>query len=206
MDSLLEKLRAAAPQARDQRDRRRRARLKERHQVRVASGQKIPDLAEINAPGNGDDDSNRGDASASNLLSPNGQDDDASNAGVESQVSESEDIAERAASMLQGLRNSADADSERHRRRRETAEEERRNRRMRRRNGATSGSKDSADGSLPSVREQDSPAPTDQDVAERTSNTPAIVVSTTGDEEGLPPEGDEPADGSSPSTAIELSE
>src|SRR5947209_13918637 len=44
MDSLLEKLRAAAPQARDQRDRRRRARLKEKHQVRVASGQKMPDL------------------------------------------------------------------------------------------------------------------------------------------------------------------
>ncbi|KAK6849947.1 cytokinesis protein [Apiospora arundinis] len=43
MDSLLEKLRAAAPQARDQRDRRRRARLRDRHQVRVASGQKIPD-------------------------------------------------------------------------------------------------------------------------------------------------------------------
>ncbi|KAJ5628405.1 hypothetical protein N7490_010633 [Penicillium lividum] len=33
MDSLLEKLRAAAPQAKDQRDRRRRARLKERHQA-----------------------------------------------------------------------------------------------------------------------------------------------------------------------------
>ncbi|KAK6595424.1 cytokinesis protein sepA [Botrytis cinerea] len=47
MDSLLEKLRAAAPQARDQRDRRRRARLQNRHQVRVASGQKIPDPDEI---------------------------------------------------------------------------------------------------------------------------------------------------------------
>ncbi|KAK8065238.1 hypothetical protein PG997_011985 [Apiospora hydei] len=46
MDSLLEKLRAAAPQARDQRDRRRRARLRDRHQVRVASGQKIPDPGE----------------------------------------------------------------------------------------------------------------------------------------------------------------
>lgn len=47
MDSLLEKLRAAAPQARDQRDRRRRARLKERHQVRVASGQKMPDITQL---------------------------------------------------------------------------------------------------------------------------------------------------------------
>ncbi|KAH0547938.1 hypothetical protein GP486_008321, partial [Trichoglossum hirsutum] len=50
MDSLLEKLRAAAPQARDQRDRRRRARLKDRHQVRIASGQKIPDLPELLRP------------------------------------------------------------------------------------------------------------------------------------------------------------
>ncbi|KAI9831980.1 MAG: hypothetical protein M1826_002708 [Phylliscum demangeonii] len=47
MDSLLEKLRAAAPQARDQRDRRRRARLKDRHQTRVASGQKVPELADV---------------------------------------------------------------------------------------------------------------------------------------------------------------
>src|SRR4051812_9376098 len=44
MDDLLQKLRAAKPEARDQRDRRRRARLKDRHQVRVASGQKIPEL------------------------------------------------------------------------------------------------------------------------------------------------------------------
>lgn len=47
MDSLLEKLRAAAPQSRDQRDRRRRARLKDKHQVRIASGQKIPELSEL---------------------------------------------------------------------------------------------------------------------------------------------------------------
>ncbi|KAL2353202.1 cytokinesis protein [Cryomyces antarcticus] len=38
MDSLLEKLRAAAPDARDTRERRRRARLQDKHQVRVASG------------------------------------------------------------------------------------------------------------------------------------------------------------------------
>ncbi|KAL2119171.1 hypothetical protein VTJ04DRAFT_6131 [Mycothermus thermophilus] len=47
MDSLLEKLRAAAPQTRDQRDRRRRARLKDRHQMRVASGQKMPDITQL---------------------------------------------------------------------------------------------------------------------------------------------------------------
>ena len=44
MDDLLQKLRAAKPEARDQRDRRRRARLKDRHQVRVASGQEIPEI------------------------------------------------------------------------------------------------------------------------------------------------------------------
>ncbi|KAJ8113243.1 hypothetical protein OPT61_g4583 [Boeremia exigua] len=44
MDDLLQKLRAAKPEARDQRDRRRRARLKDRHQVRVASGQQIPEI------------------------------------------------------------------------------------------------------------------------------------------------------------------
>ena len=50
MDSLLEKLRAAAPQTRDKRDRRRRARLKDRHQVRIASGQKIADPSEMADP------------------------------------------------------------------------------------------------------------------------------------------------------------
>ena len=55
MDSLLEKLRAAAPQARDQRDRRRRARLKDRHQVRVASGQTIPDMGDLTQNADGED-------------------------------------------------------------------------------------------------------------------------------------------------------
>ncbi|KAL4899718.1 hypothetical protein BDW74DRAFT_183527 [Aspergillus multicolor] len=145
MDSLLEKLRAAAPQAKDQRDRRRRARLKERHQVRVASGQKIPDLEGAEAPGTGADGDNSGiadpNASDSGLLSPPIQ---GSEADIGSPtVSESEDVADRAASMLQGLRDNPDP--ERTRRRRESAEEERRKRRLRRRNGATSGSKDSTD-------------------------------------------------------------
>ncbi|RDW83927.1 formin sepA [Aspergillus mulundensis] len=144
MDSLLEKLRAAAPQAKDQRDRRRRARLKERHQVRVASGQKIPDLEGAEAPGTAaDGDSGTADpnASDSGLLSPpiQGSEGDIGSPNV----SESEDVADRAASMLQGLRDNPDP--ERTRRRRESAEEERRKRRLRRRNGATSGSKDSTD-------------------------------------------------------------
>ena len=143
MDSLLEKLRAAAPQAKDQRDRRRRARLKDRHQVRVASGQPIPDF-----PGSAKEESENQEEDK-NLLRPE------SVASGDSQrdrkaelaaISEGEDVAERAASMLQGLRGDGDgADgtldsrdgSLRIRRRRESANEERRNRR--RRTGASSG-------------------------------------------------------------------
>lgn len=133
MDSLLEKLRAAAPQARDQRDRRRRARLKERHQVRVASGQQIPDISledEANDP-------DAGSSSDRGLLSPDAISDNHSNASTHS---EGEDIADRAASMLQGLRGDGgpDAEAERVRRRRENADDERRNRRMRRRTAANS--------------------------------------------------------------------
>lgn len=128
MDTLLEKLRAAAiPQAKDQRDRRRRARLKDRHQVRVASGQKIPETGE--------------NIEESGLLSPTT---DASEAASEGATSEGEDIADRAASMLQGLRGDADGDgpardaSLRAQRRRESADDERARRRARRRAGGTS--------------------------------------------------------------------
>ncbi|KAI9709086.1 MAG: hypothetical protein M1820_003532 [Bogoriella megaspora] len=133
MDDLLTKLRAAAPQARDQRDRRRRARLKDRHQVRVASGQKMPDLAGIEGEPDG------------GLLSPTSM-----GTGTESEESaetrpgtsgdgatpdEGGDIAERAASMLQGLRGDGSEDGEgiRVRRRRESADDERTRRRNRRR-------------------------------------------------------------------------
>lgn len=140
MDSLLEKLRAAAPQARDQRDRRRRARLKERHQTRVASGQRIPDLTEI-ASGEASGGSVDLDNTALNGLSSSAQ-----------SPTHGEDVADRAASMLQGLRRdggegdaeegghepdeqdaaAARASSMRVRRRRESADDERRARRSRR--------------------------------------------------------------------------
>lgn len=138
MDSLLEKLRAAAPQARDTRDRRRRARLKDRHQIRIASGQSIPDLAEVSNSGTESEEPDKA------LLSPtvaiNG---DAASEKMEP-ISEGEDVAERAASMLQGLRGNADGDADggrpgsrdsslRVRRRRESANDERQNRRSRRR-------------------------------------------------------------------------
>ncbi|KAK3373992.1 hypothetical protein B0T24DRAFT_528241 [Lasiosphaeria ovina] len=136
MDSLLEKLRAAAPQTRDQRDRRRRARLKDRHQVRVASGQQIPDLNEIpeievGLQTKSNEDSGRTDEEnplSPDLLSPTKE--------VEG---EEDDVAARAALLLQGMRGDgaedpADAEKRESLRksRRQTADEERRTRRRRR--------------------------------------------------------------------------
>ena len=137
MDSLLEKLRAAAPQARDQRDRRRRARLKDRHQLRIASGQTIPELGDLTKETIEDDESEK------NGSGPN----DSGTGDVLGEekhgmaaISEGEDIADRAAMMLQGLRGDDDTDGQlgsqngslRIRRRRESADDERRNRRRKR--------------------------------------------------------------------------
>ncbi|KAI1322507.1 hypothetical protein F5Y16DRAFT_38353 [Xylariaceae sp. FL0255] len=104
MDSLLEKLRAAAPEARqNQRERRKRLRLKERHQVRIASGQKIPELNEIPEAEAGlraDGTSTGGVDSDGNPLSP----DLASPAAPPSEISE-DVLKQRAASLLQNLRS-----------------------------------------------------------------------------------------------------
>lgn len=219
MDSLLEKLRAAAPQAKDVRDRRRRARLKERHQVRVASGQKVPDLSGADG---GEGSEQPGDAAAptdeNGLLSPpitvEGEQ------GTKEQISEGEDVADRAASMLLGLRSNSDATGERARRRRESADEERRQRRMRRRNGATTGSKDSADGSgsgLAPVQEPTSPSQTDSLVGaedqpplsplpdEANPSTPPEIVVSEQRDDGLS-EAKPQVDGSSATHPIELSD
>ncbi|KAL9112673.1 MAG: hypothetical protein Q9227_002976 [Pyrenula ochraceoflavens] len=184
MDSLLEKLRAAAPQARDQRDRRRRARLKEKHQVRIASGQQMPDL-----PLKDEADADRG------LLSPDSQAEESSGASnADGQVSESEDIADRAANLLQGLRGDGaggdDGDgSLKVRRRRESADEERRNRRMRRRTAAQSSDARDSSSALSTVKEGTGPSgdnmPLDdgdgaENVDEKAPTTPMIVVSPTG--------------------------
>ncbi|KAM5383553.1 hypothetical protein ACJZ2D_002002 [Fusarium nematophilum] len=129
MDSLLEKLRAAAPQTRDQRDRRRRARLKDRHQVRVASGQKIPDLNEIPEVEVGLKSKEPVIDEDGNTLSP----------GLSSPREGGDDVADRAAALLQGMRGGDGADENDPERRetlrkarRQTAEEERRLRRRRR--------------------------------------------------------------------------
>lgn len=140
MDDLLAKLRAAKPETRDQRDRRRRARLKDRHAVRVASGQKMQDMASL-VQGS--------DTIEASLLSPmsevsfegmNSEDGDAAAENLND-----EDVADRAATMLEGLRGEGDdeqgeeekvplprEDSIRIRRRRESAQDERAARRRRR--------------------------------------------------------------------------
>lgn len=136
MDSLLEKLRAAAPQARDQRDRRRRARLKDKHQVRVASGQKIPDLNEIPEVEAG--------LQKEQAVSEEGK---AAGAGAPTSPAEGDkdDVADRAAALLQGMRggeggegDDADKRVSMRKARRQTAEEERRLRRRRREKVAAS--------------------------------------------------------------------
>lgn len=139
MDSLLEKLRAAAPQTRDQRDRRRRARLKDRHQVRLASGQKIPDIVNENpeveagllsakSVDSHATDETTGTGSAGNLLSPT---------SLPSPREGEDDVAQRAAMLLQGMREGDDEGDEDRREmmrqaRRKTAQDERASRRRRR--------------------------------------------------------------------------
>ncbi|KAJ5107583.1 hypothetical protein N7456_004258 [Penicillium angulare] len=214
MDSLLEKLRAAAPQTKDVRDRRRRARLKERHQVRVASGSKPPD-----ASGEDGDAASEQPANGENHVDENGLlspplPEEGEEKSKEAQVSEGEDVADRAASMLMGLRSNSDAGAERQRRRRESAEDERRNRRnARRRQGNTTGSKDSADGGLPTVQEPASPSQTGSTGAEDSAlpsppseyfpptEPPSIVVS-----EQHESSSQGPTDGSSANHPIELSD
>ncbi|KJZ71874.1 Cytokinesis protein sepA [Hirsutella minnesotensis 3608] len=129
MDSLLEKLRAAAPQARDQRDRRRRARLKDRHQTRVASGQNIPDLNEIPEVEVGLQNAEKTIDEEGSITSPS----------ITSPREPDADVADRAAALLQGMRRGDEADGDdadkresMRKARRQTAEDERRLRRRRR--------------------------------------------------------------------------
>lgn len=138
MDSLLEKLRAAAPQTRDQRDRRRRARLKDRHQVRVTSGQHVPEVNE--APdveaglqsAKGVDtqatDETAGTGNGGTLVSPT---------SIASPKEGEDDVAQRAALLLQGMRDGDDEGDDERREmlrqaRRKTAQDERNARRRRR--------------------------------------------------------------------------
>jgi cytokinesis protein len=171
MDSLLEKLRAAAPQTRDQRDRRRRARLQNKHQVRVASGQQIPDADEIPEVEQG----LRSPESVStegNPLSP-------AIGGPESEDTK-DDVADRAALLLQGMRGTdgvEDAegtekrDSVRRARRRDTADEERKARRRRRERAGASISEALGE----DIREENEEQGKDDE--ERKIPTPTTVIS-----------------------------
>ncbi|KAH8682965.1 hypothetical protein BGZ60DRAFT_524308 [Tricladium varicosporioides] len=176
MDSLLEKLRAAAPQARDQRDRRRRARLQNRHQVRVASGQKIPDPDEIPEVEEG-------------LLSPESNSEGLMSPDMIPKEGSEDDVAERAALLLQGMRgadgteDAAEADrrdSVRRARRRENADEERKARRRRREKASTL-SEPGAEGDTTMIEEdaeerpQTAGAPQDDD--KEKIPTPTTLVS-----------------------------
>ncbi|KAI0401297.1 hypothetical protein F4802DRAFT_433337 [Xylaria palmicola] len=145
MDSLLEKLRAAAPQARDQRERRKRLRLKERHQVRIASGQKIPDLNEIPEAEAGlrSETTSGGIDSDGNPLSPS-----LLSPGTAPSEGSEDGVAQRAAMLLQDMRGgdgNDDAEGEPKDSLRRSAAEERRARR-RRLKGSSGANSNAADG------------------------------------------------------------
>ncbi|KAK7421353.1 hypothetical protein QQX98_002247 [Neonectria punicea] len=151
MDSLLEKLRAAAPQVRDQRDRRRRARLKDRHQVRVASGQKIPDVDEIPEAEVSVKDKELSIDEDGNPLSP----------ALSSPREGTDDVADRAKALLQGMRGGDGADDNDpekreslRKARRQTAEEERRLRRRRREKATATNSEDTKEESKEEPKEE----------------------------------------------------
>ncbi|RKF66797.1 cytokinesis protein sepA [Golovinomyces cichoracearum] len=126
MDSLLEKLRAAAPEARDQRDRRRRARLQNKHQIRLASGQLTTNSDKLSEP-------------EEVVKSP----EPTLTVEKDSPKEDDDNVAERAALLLQGMRGGTEGlsddaevserlESNRRSRRRNTMDEDRRNRRRRR--------------------------------------------------------------------------
>lgn len=183
VDSLMEKLRAAAPQTRDQRDRRRRARLKDRHQIRVASGQTMPDIGDLAKGGSEDEEVEK------NVLSPSStkRSESAANRNTEmAAISEGEDIADRAASMLQGLRGDGEGDptpastdgSLRVRRRRESADDERRQRRRRRGAGSSNAAGDDKDPRLSPTGEQgQEPIPEEPSDGGKKPATPTTIVS-----------------------------
>lgn len=140
MDDLLQKLRAAKPEARDQRDRRRRARLKDRHQVRVASGQQIPELGinvEDGEGGEGGEDEDGAESKAKALLSPTSETAESENSATGASLASptDADVADRAAAMLGDLTKDGSLSV---RRRRESADTERQRRRNRRNQAGSS--------------------------------------------------------------------
>lgn len=203
MDDLLQKLRAAKPEARDQRDRRRRARLKDRHQVRVASGQKIPELG-VNMEEGGEDGEDGGkEGGGGKVLSPTseaGESIDSALASPTDANAPGGDVADRAAAMLEGLQSVKPDGSLSVRRRRENADSERERRRRRRQQASiASSSARSEDGALMSPSAI--PEEFEEEMRRRGSGdgveTPVTIVSPPSPEQGWkdrelptpPPEG-----------------
>jgi cytokinesis protein len=181
MDDLLQKLRAAKPEARDQRDRRRRARLKDKHQVRVASGQKIPEIG-VNMENGGE--GAEGEDEKSKLLSPMSEtaDSEASStagpaAGTASTAEA--DIADRAAAMLEGLQSGASLNKDGSlsvRRRRESADTERQRRRNRRNQATSAKSEDGGILSPTTIPEEGDSIAEQEGEETRDPTTPVTVV------------------------------
>ncbi len=205
MEDLLAKLRAAAPQVKDQRDRRRRARLKEKHDQRVASGQQLPEL-----PTKEGLEESRGLVSVGEKANEDGLSAEDGTSG-KGDVSESEDVADRALRALQEMRSSAPSTGDEIdvRRRRDGADEERKARRLRRRTAHQSvAARDSVQSPTKLADEDGEDKQTRVDGDEETTTDdkrssggtlspswsqppPAIVVSPTPDDEP----GDDPKEG-----------
>jgi cytokinesis protein len=172
MDDLLQKLRAAKPEARDQRDRRRRARLKDKHQVRVASGQKIPELG-INVEDEAAKDS-EGNEDAKNILSPTSDVTDTDAPTIAAATSADADIADRAAAMLEGLQGGSSLNKDGSlsvRRRRESADTERQRRRNRRQQASSAKTDDEGGVTSPTT------------IPEEGGDDSAIITTMDGEEE-----------------------
>lgn len=141
MDDLLKKLRDAKPEARDKREQRRRARLKDRHQVRVASGQKMPEIG-VNMEAEEEEESDAG----RNMLSPTseaGESVQSVSVTSPTEPSSGGDVADRAAAMLEGLQGGSSVSKDGSlviRRRRENADNERERRRRKRQQASTASS------------------------------------------------------------------
>jgi len=152
MDDLLQKLRAAKPEARDQRDRRRRARLKDKHQVRVASGQKIPEIG-VNMEEEGAAEGEEGTGILSSATEA-----DAGTEGTAAAANAADvDIADRAAAMLEGLQGGSSLNKDGSlsvRRRRESADTERQRRRNRRQQASSARTEDGEGLMSPSIPEE----------------------------------------------------
>ena len=110
-----------------------RARLKEKHQERLASGQHVPELGDVVKE---DVETSRGLAGKSEGEEDAIVEEESAQNGAKGSVSESEDVADRALRALKEMRSSApssDGDALEVSRRREGADKERQARRMRRR-------------------------------------------------------------------------